>query len=241
MRYTASPVASARPLSSQDSIARGSTFSRRALASTRTQAGSERTKASITEESRRALVSTSSGFKVSVSASLRQASSAGGSTRSRSSFDRYEGERSARRAHSRKESPVSSLRAFSQGPKEGLRMRPPVKSNVSDLANVTPGLRVRPKPLEVSRKALFVFYAVFSATRRGRTRGVTYAGLRRLLGTQSDSGTRQAVRAAKAAELVTVTHLPDGRGGKAVIRCRPEAIDLFRELGLLEPAKGRAP
>lgn len=66
----------------------------------------------------------------------------------------------------------------------------------------------------LSRQAISVLLAMAHAP----DAGATYRGLAQLLGTRTDSGTRQAVRAARREGLVVVIHTPDGRGARAVIR-----------------------
>ncbi len=60
--------------------------------------------------------------------------------------------------------------------------------------------------------------------------GATYRGLALLLGTRTDSGTRQAVRAARAAGLVRVVHTPNGRGAKAVVRLSAAGQELLNRV-----------
>jgi hypothetical protein len=80
-----------------------------------------------------------------------------------------------------------------------------------------------------TRQALAVLFATAACPRKG----VTYRGLRWLLGGLTDSGVRQAVRAAARQGLVRIIHTPDGRGGRAVIRLTDEARESLRAVGLL--------
>lgn len=62
--------------------------------------------------------------------------------------------------------------------------------------------------------------------------GATFVGVKTLLGLGTESGARQAVRAAKQLQLVRVVHTPDGRGAKAVVSLTRHARTLFRRAGL---------
>lgn len=62
--------------------------------------------------------------------------------------------------------------------------------------------------------------------------GATYLGIRSVLGIQTERGVRQAVRAARELGAVTVTHTPDGRGAKAVVRLTDRARSALIRAGV---------
>jgi hypothetical protein len=70
--------------------------------------------------------------------------------------------------------------------------------------------------------------------------GSTYRGIRAVLGIRTDSGVRQAVRAAKEAGLVRVLHTPSGPGALAVVRLTYAARKTLTRLGL-PPRKDARP
>lgn len=91
---------------------------------------------------------------------------------------------------------------------------------------------------ELPRQVIAVMLAVALCEERS-FRGATYRGLRAVLGLRTDSGVRQAVRKAKQLRAVRVIHLPDGRGGKAVVRLAPQARDALAEAGLIPQQEQR--
>lgn len=62
----------------------------------------------------------------------------------------------------------------------------------------------------------------------------TYRGLRAVLGVQTDSGVRKAVRTAALVGLVQIIQTPRGRGSLAVVRLSTKGFHAIEAMGLVK-------
>jgi hypothetical protein len=218
----------------------GRTFPRRAMWMARNQAPERQISASTAAGIRPARRQTSHAPTSRAFPSALQTSSDGGAMISpASSFERYPELIPAARAMKWRGRSTAWRFVRSHGPKSMDTRRllfprplmPRTLGTVSERGcNSTLG-----NPLQgCTRQALAVLFAVAACPRKG----ATYRGLRWLLGGLTDSGVRQAVRAAARQGLVRVIHTPDGRGGRAVIRLTDTARETLRSVGLLAWEEG---